>query len=291
MDSPRTVFRHTANYMNFLQHCASHPHLPTIQQQCFEEYKAKYFEDLIETVMERYPTLTHHEARNHCDSWRAHGELGFLGVYPKERKPCRTLSYTAPNQRDQAATELSGSRLHNEGSTSFTQAEKCVPSREHIADNTDPSGVAVPKEALEQPTTTVPDGTTSSGTPKHAAPRAHDTRSCSVDYSSAPGPSSLQAPSNRRRSADGGPVPPSQKDEELAQQYLSTAEAASMFQPPHRLSPTAPEFVPRSAPVGSASPPDMGSSSSSSMEGRPRRRRKDSWEDDEYLDGDEWDEA
>ncbi|MCJ1400433.1 hypothetical protein MMC11_003638 [Xylographa trunciseda] len=315
------IFRDIMPLMTFRQFSAHNPQFfgcsshATARQQEYESYKADYPEELFETMVERCQHLTVQQARSHFDFLRAQGKLQFLGVKSKSR------GLVPVTRTGQLAVQPSKDAVAGQGFGDAAQSKTAQIGPAHGGPNTGSCGVAGRLRILGQPTMTTPSGTSSSVTLQHTVSRGHDTRTRSLGSSFALGSSLLAAPSNRRRSADGRPIQGSQKNDELANRYRSTAEATSMFQPPaHRLSPTAPEFVPRltqasppsspgsgpadsafrssaelpqqmespsSAAVSASSDSDLGLGSAE--ESRPRPRRKDSWEDDWYLAGVVWD--
>ncbi|MCJ1382789.1 hypothetical protein MMC17_005902 [Xylographa soralifera] len=281
MDDAAVIFRGTAPLESFRQFSARDPRFsscsvnPTARQQEYESYKAEYTETLFHTMVARCPHLTFQQARSHFDLLRARGKLEFLGVRPQHR------NLVPPSQTGGPAVQASRDALPVQGGSSAVQTTTARMHSANAATGISSRDVVAQVGSQNQSTTTTPDRTASSIPPQHGALRGHNTRSRSVG--------GVEGYSNRRHSADGELVPRSRKDDELAQRYRSTAEATSMFLPPPiRLSPTAPEFFPRTPQAGPASsagtnPPTSGSSSTT--EGRARPRRKDSWEDDEYLAG------
>ena len=286
------IFHGTAPLVSFQHFSAHDPRVSgcsagtTALQQEYESYKAEYTKALFDTMVARCSHLTFYQARRHFDLLRAQGQLEFLGVKSQYR------SLAPPSQTCHRIVQPLGHRVPVQAGSSVAQATTAGLQSANAATGFSSRDVVARVGSQDQSTTTTPTGTASSESPQHGAPKGHGTRSRSVGDLSAPESSSVEAASNRRHSTDGELVPRSQKDDELAQRYRSTAEATSMFQPPpKRLSPTAPEFVPRTPHADPTNRPDTDaptSGSSSTTEGRPRPKRKDSWEDDEYVVGLGW---
>ncbi|MCJ1437346.1 hypothetical protein MMC27_006733 [Xylographa pallens] len=289
------IFHGTAPLVSFQQFSARVPRssgdsvAATALQQEYESYNAEYTKALLHTMVARSPNLTFYQARSHFDLLRAQGNLEFLGMKSQYR------SLVPPSQTGPPAVQPSGNTVPARVGSSIAQATTAGLQSANAATGISSHDVVARVGSQDQSTTTTPTGTASSKSPQHGAPKGHDTRSRSVGGLSAPESFSVEASSNRRHSADRELVPRSPKDDELAQRYRYTAEATSMFQPPpKRLSPTAPEFVPRTPHAGLTNTPGTDaptSGSSSTTEKRPRPKRKDSWEDDEYLVGLGWDSA